>query len=247
MIQISNLSKGYAHQDILSNVSFTLHKGDKVGLIGRNGHGKTTLFRMLAGLESADEGVIQFPKNYRIAYLKQEMNFTHKTVLDEVLSALPEDEKFEVWRAEKILSGLDFTKEMMDSPPNLLSGGWMNRVNLAKVLVSDADLLLLDEPTNHLDIVTIHWLAKFLQEWRKEIILITHDRAFMDSVVNQTMIIHRKQIRKIAGTTQKVYDQIAQEEEIYEKTRLNDAKEREHIEAFVRRFKSKASLASRAT
>ncbi len=119
----------------------------------------------------------------------------------------------------------------------------MNRINLAKVLISDADLLLLDEPTNHLDIITIHWLTKFLQSWRKELILITHDRAFMDSIVTHTMIIHRKQVRKISGTTQKVYDQIAQEEEIYEKTRQNDAKEKERVEQFIRRFRAKARLA----
>ncbi|MGL5955835.1 MAG: ATP-binding cassette domain-containing protein, partial [Brevinema sp.] len=89
MIQISNLSKGYAHQDILHNISFTIHKGDKLGLVGRNGHGKTTLFRMLAGLESPDSGVIQFPKGYRIAYLLQELSFQYPTVLEEVLSVLP--------------------------------------------------------------------------------------------------------------------------------------------------------------
>lgn len=243
MIQVSNLNKGYAHQDILTNVSFTIHKGDKIGLVGRNGHGKTTLFRMLAGLESTDTGVIQFPKDYKIAYLKQEMNFKHQTVLEEVLSAISDDEIKEEWKAEKILSGLDFTEDMMHSSPSILSGGWMNRINLAKVLISDADLLLLDEPTNHLDIITIHWLTKFLQSWRKELILITHDRAFMDAIVTHTMIIHRKQVRKITGTTQKIYDQIAQEEEIYEKTRLNDAKERERVEQFIRKFRAKARLA----
>ncbi len=243
MIQVSNLYKGYAHQDILNNISFTIHDGDKVGLVGRNGHGKTTLFRMLIGDESPDSGIIQFPKGYKVAYLQQEMNFTHKTVLEEVLSALPEDELKEEWKAEKILSGLDFSTDMMNASPSILSGGWMNRINLAKVLISDADLLLLDEPTNHLDIITIHWLTKFLQSWRKELILITHDRAFMDSIVTHTMIIHRKQVRKISGTTQKVYDQIAQEEEIYEKTRQNDAKEKERVEQFIRRFRAKARLA----
>lgn len=245
MIQVSNLSKGYAHQDILENVSFTIHKGDRLGLVGRNGHGKTTLFRMLIGLESPDSGTIQFPKGYRIAYLQQELSFTHKTILEEVLSAIPDDELKEEWRAEKILFGLDFTADMILQSPSILSGGWMNRVNLAKVLISDADLLLLDEPTNHLDLITIHWLTKFLQDWRKELILITHDRSFMDAVVNHVMGIHRRKIKKILGKTQKIYDQIALEEEIYEKTRLNDEKEKEHIEQFIRRFKAKASLASR--
>lgn len=243
MIQISNLTKGYAHQDILSNISFTIHKGEKLGLVGRNGHGKTTLFRMLAGLESPDLGTIQFPKGYKIAYLKQEMNFKYPTVLEEVLSELPKDEVKEAWRAEKILFGLDFTAEMINESPNLLSGGWMNRVNLAKVLISDADMLLLDEPTNHLDIITIHWLTKFLQAWRKELILITHDRNFMDAIVNHIMAIHRQQIKKILGNTRKIYDQIALEEEIHEKTRMNDAKERARVEDFIRKFRAKARLA----
>ncbi|MGL4562961.1 MAG: ABC-F family ATP-binding cassette domain-containing protein [Brevinema sp.] len=242
MVQVFNLTKSYAHQDILKNISFTIHKREKVGLVGRNGHGKTTLFRMLAGLESPDSGNILFPKGYRVAYLKQEMTFKHDSVIEEVLSALPEDEIKENWKAEKILFGLDFSKEMIYQSPNILSGGWMSRINLAKVLISDADMLLLDEPTNHLDIVTIHWLINFLKAWRKELVLITHDRFFMDAIVDHTMAIHRKQIKKIKGSSEKIYEQIASEEEIYEKTRMNDAKEKERVELFIRRFRAKARL-----
>ncbi|MGL4388818.1 MAG: ABC-F family ATP-binding cassette domain-containing protein [Brevinema sp.] len=243
MLQVSNLTKSYAHQDVLKNISFTIHKKEKVGLVGRNGHGKTTLFRMIAGLESPDSGTILFPKGYRVAYLKQDMNFKHGTIVEEVLSALPVDELKENWKAEKILFGLDFSKEMLETSPNLLSGGWMSRLNLAKVLISDADMLLLDEPTNHLDIITIHWLINFLKSWRKELLLVTHDRLFMDSVVTDTIAIHRKQIKKIKGNSEKLYEQIAQEEEIHEKTRINDAKEREKTEEYIRRFRAKTSLA----
>ena len=243
MIQISNLNKSYGRQDILTDVTFTINEGEKLGLVGRNGHGKTTLFRMLAELEKPDTGVVQFPKGYKIAYLQQEMDFKHATVLDEVLSSIPEGEPKEVWFAEKILFGLDFNAEMIAQSPSTLSGGWMNRINLAKVLISDADMLLLDEPTNHLDIITIHWLTKFLQNWRKELILITHDRMFMDTVVTHIMAIHRKQVRKIEGNSQKIYEQIATEEETYTKARLNDAKEKEKAEIFIRKFRAKASLA----
>ncbi|MGL4394687.1 MAG: ATP-binding cassette domain-containing protein [Brevinema sp.] len=243
MVQVSQLTKSYAHQDVLKDISFTIHKREKVGLVGRNGHGKTTLFRMLAGLETPDSGIVLYPKGYRVAYLKQEMNFKHETVVDEVLSALPADELKENWKAEKILFGLDFSREMAYSSPNILSGGWMSRLNLAKVLISDADMLLLDEPTNHLDIVTIHWLISFLKSWRKELLLITHDRMFMDAVVDHTIAIHRKQIKKIKGTSEKLYEQIALEEEIYEKTRINDAKERAKTEDYIRRFRAKTSLA----
>ena len=243
MIQISNLNKGYAHQQLLTDVSFTIHEGEKLGLVGRNGHGKTTLFRMFAGMESPDSGTIQFPKGYKIAYLKQEMHFEHPNVLEEVLSAIPKGEPREEWFAEKILFGLDFDAETITQDPNTLSGGWMNRINLAKVLISNADMLLLDEPTNHLDIITIHWLANFLKNWRKELILITHDRMFMDTIINHIMAIHRKQVRKIPGTSVKLYDQIATEEEVHEKTRLNEAKEKEKVDIFVSKFRAKASLA----
>ncbi|MDK2818096.1 MAG: ATP-binding cassette domain-containing protein [Spirochaetota bacterium] len=243
MIQISSLNKGYSNQEILSDVSFTINEGEKLGLVGRNGHGKTTLFRMLAGLENPDSGTIQFPKGYKIAYLKQEMSFDHPNVLEEVLSVIPEGEPKEEWFAEKILFGLDFDAEMITKDPNTLSGGWMNRINLAKVLISNADMLLLDEPTNHLDIVTIHWLANFLKNWRKELILITHDRMFMDTIINHIMAIHRKQVRKIPGTSVKLYEQIATEEEVHEKTRLNDAKEKEKVELFISKFRAKARLA----
>jgi len=242
MVQVANVSKSYAHQEIVNNISFTIHKGEKVGLVGRNGYGKTTLFRMLTGLELPESGTILFPKSYSIAYLQQEISFTHSTILEEVLSAIPKDEIAENWKAEKILFGLDFSREMTMQNPNILSGGWMNRINLAKVLISNADMLLLDEPTNHLDIITIHWLINFLKSWRKELILITHDRVFMDSIVDHIMGIHRKQIRKIKGTSEKLYEQIATEEEIYEKTRQNDAKEKARVELFISRFRAKARL-----
>ena len=125
----------------------------------------------------------------------------------------------------------------------MLSGGYQVRLNLAKILVSEPNLLLLDEPTNYLDIVSIRWLIQFLRAWKNEIILVTHDRAFMDSVTTHTMGIHRKKIRKVAGDTEKLYQQIIQEEEIYEKTRINDERKRGEIEQFINRFRAQASRA----
>ena len=111
------------------------------------------------------------------------------------------------------------------------------------MLVSEPDLLLLDEPTNYLDITSIRWIEGFLQTWPHELLLITHDRSFMDKIVTHTLGIHRNRIRKIPGTTEKYYAQIAQDEEIHEKTRLNDDRKRKELELFISRFRAKARLA----
>ena len=117
-------------------------------------------------------------------------------------------------------------------------------MNLVKALVAEPDLLLLDEPTNFLDITSIRWIEQFLSNWPHELMLITHDRSFMDKVVTHTMGIHRRKLRKIAGNTTKYYQQIAQDEEVYEKTRINDERRRKEIQQFITRFRAKARLAN---
>ena len=243
MIKAINLSKSFALQDLFDDVNFNLNHGERVGLVGRNGHGKTTLLRLITGDEQPDSGVLSIPKDYRIGYLSQHINFTLPTILEEGALGLPEHQKGDTWLVEKILTGLGFSKEQMQRSPSELSGGYQLRLNLVKVLVSDPDLLLLDEPTNYLDIVSIRWLSSFLRQWRNELILITHDRSFMDGVVTHILGIHRKKIKKISGTTNKFYEQIIKEEEIHEKTRLNDEKKRKEVEVFISRFRAKARLA----
>ena len=148
-------------------------------------------------------------------------------------------------RSEKVLSGLGFSEKDMERAPSEFSGGYQIRMNLAKLLVSRPDMLMLDEPTNYLDIVAIRWLEDFLKSWDGEFILITHDRSFMDSVVTHVVAIHRTKARKLEGDTEKLYTLINQEEEIYEKTRLNEAKKRRQEEIFIARFKARASFARR--
>ncbi|HXY55276.1 MAG TPA: ATP-binding cassette domain-containing protein [Nitrospirota bacterium] len=245
MLQVTNIEKSYGKQLLFDGVSFAINSGERVGLVGRNGHGKTTLLRMILDQEHPDSGTITVPSGYTIRHLSQHIHFTEDTVLRETCLSLPinEDHRDETYKAETILHGLGFTNEDFHRPPKSLSGGYQVRLNLAKVLVSEPNLLLLDEPTNYLDIVSVRWLTQFLRAWRCELIIITHDRDFMDSVTTHTMGIHRCKVRKIAGSTQKYYDQILLEEEIYEKTRQNDEKKRKEVEQFINRFRAQATKA----
>ncbi|MDO9567588.1 MAG: ABC-F family ATP-binding cassette domain-containing protein [Candidatus Desulfaltia sp.] len=244
MISIENLSKSYGNHVLFDSVSFRINSRERVGVVGRNGHGKTTLLRLITGEVHPDSGFITTPKNYCIGCVSQQIEFTMDTVLAEGMTGLSEAEKDHHWKVEKILFGLGFSASDMQRHPGEFSGGFQVRLNLAKVLVAEPDLLLLDEPTNYLDITSIRWITRFLSGWPRELMLITHDRGFMDDIVTHTVGIHRKKIRKIAGNTEKYYSQIALDEEIYEKTRINDEKHEKEIELFINRFRAKARLAN---
>jgi len=242
MIVVDNLSKSYAKQSLFDGISFKVNRKERVGVVGRNGHGKTTLFRMITGEEEADAGTITKPRKYRIGYVEQRPRFSEPTVLGEAAKALPHDAQNELWRVEKVLAGLGFEAADLEKKPSELSGGYQVRLNLTKVLVGDYQMLLLDEPSNYLDITSIRWLERFLSAWPGELLLITHDRSFMDNVVTHVLGIHRRKVRKIEGDTGKYYEQIAAEEEIYEQTRINDERKRKEMELFITRFRAKARL-----
>jgi len=242
MIVVDNLSKSYGKQGLFDSVSFKVNRKERVGVVGRNGHGKTTLFRMITGEEEPDAGTITKPRKYRIGYVEQRMRFTEATVLAEGARALPPDAPNEIWRVEKVLTGLGFDAADLEKRPSELSGGFQVRLNLTKVLVGDFQMLLLDEPSNYLDITSIRWLERFLAAWTGELLLITHDRSFMDNVVTHVLGIHRRKVRKVEGDTGKYYEQIAAEEEIYEKTRINDERKMKEMDLFITRFRAKARL-----
>ena len=244
MIAIENLSKSYGGQSLFEDVSVKINSRERIGLVGRNGDGKTTLVRMIIGEETPDSGVISVPKNYCLGYVRQEIAFAEDTVLKEAMRGLPISENDQTWKAEKVLFGLGFCEKDLNRRPDEFSGGFQVRLNLAKVLVSEPDLILLDEPTNYLDITAIRWMERFLVSWPRELLLITHDRSFMDRVITHTLGIHRKKMRKIEGPTEKYYAQIAQEEEIHEKTRINDERRKKEIALFISRFRAKARLAN---
>jgi ATP-binding cassette subfamily F protein 3 len=244
MLQINELTLSFSGQELLSDVSFNINSNERIGLLGRNGSGKTSLFKLMTGELHPDSGRIMIPKNYTIGYLKQHLSFTEPTLLQEACLGLKDEERAQVWKAEKMLSGLGFSEADMEKSPAEFSGGFQVRLNLAKVLLAEPHLLLLDEPTNYLDIVSIRWLAKFLQKRENELMLITHDREFMNSVITHTMAIHRKKIKKIEGDTAKLFNQIAVEEEVYELTRQREEKIRKDAEDFINRFRAQATRAS---
>jgi ATP-binding cassette subfamily F protein 3 len=243
MIAAENISKSYGGRVLFDGISFKINAKERVGLVGRNGHGKTTLFRMIIGEEDYDSGRLTAPKGYRVGHVAQQLHFTRKTILEEGMRGLMEAERDHHWKVEKVLAGLGFSKSDLERAPGEFSGGFQVRLNLAKVLVSEPDLLLLDEPTNYLDITSIRWIENFLLAWPREILLITHDRSFMDRIVTHTLGIHRSKTRKIPGNTEKYYAQLAQDEEIYEKTRLKDERRAKEVELFISRFRAKARLA----
>ncbi|MBI1911227.1 MAG: ABC-F family ATP-binding cassette domain-containing protein [Deltaproteobacteria bacterium] len=246
MLKVTGLNKSYGKQLIFEDVSFVVNKGERIGLVGRNGHGKSTLFKLILKEEEPDSGVISIPRHYTIGHLSQHIRFTENTVLKEACLSLPksEDGVDESYKVETILSGLGLTEDYFGLSPMELSGGYQIRLNLAKALAAEPDLLLLDEPTNYLDIISVRWLKKFLKNWKNEFMIITHDRDFMDSVTTHTIAIHRNRVRKISGPTEKLYAQILMEEDIHEQTRSNEEKKRKDVEKFINRFRASATKAS---
>ncbi|MBP1748879.1 MAG: ATP-binding cassette protein [Deltaproteobacteria bacterium] len=245
MLIVNNLSKAYGTQTLFDEASFTVGTGERLGLVGRNGTGKTTLFKMILGEETPDSGEIIIPRGYSIRHLSQHISFSKSSVLAEASADIPahDDGRDETYKAKTVLAGLGFTEEDLLNDPRKLSGGYQVRLNLARILISEPMMLLLDEPTNYLDIVSIRWLVQFLRNWKGEMVLITHDRDFMDSITTHTMVIHRMRMRKIPGSTHKLYEQIIEEEEIYEQTRANEEKKRKEIELFINRFRAQATRA----
>ena len=246
MIQLTNITKSFGGQTLFRDLNLKLARNQKIGLIGRNGTGKSTLFKIILDEESHDEGDVSIPKNYRIGTLRQHLEFSKPTVHEECAQILPEDEQYNFYKIEKILFGLGFTAEDLEKDPLSFSGGYQIRINLAKLLATEPNMLLLDEPTNYLDILSLRWLKQFIREFDGEVILITHDREFMDAVTTHTMGIQRKGLFMVQGGTKKYYDTLALQDETYEKTKLNQDKKRKELEEFIARNKARASTAALA-
>lgn len=246
MIQVDSLSISFHGEPLFTDAQFTLQPGERCGLVGRNGSGKTTLFRLLMQEETPDTGCITIRKHYRIGMMRQHIHFTESTLLAQAATGLPKNEKDNLYKAEKILFGLGFQDADLSRPPSDFSGGFQLRLHLAELLIAEPDCLLLDEPTNYLDIISIRWLTRFLQSWKGECILISHDRTFMDHVCTHTMGIHRQKIHKLECSTLNFLKQLNENEEIYERTRLNQEKKRAHDQNFINKSGARASTAAQA-
>jgi ATP-binding cassette subfamily F protein 3 len=243
MLQVSSLEKHFGERVLFSKASLTISPGERIALFGRNGSGKSTLLKIIAGEDVPDDGEISIPRGYRIGFLKQHLSFSHQTVLEEACSVLP-DPVAEQYKAEIVLAGLGFSELELALSPTALSGGFQIRINLAKLILSEPNMLLLDEPTNYLDIVSLRWLEGFLQSWSGEMIVISHDRYFCDQVSTHSALVYRGGFRKLEGNSDKLFERIAQDEELHERTRENREKEIKRMEEFITRFRAQASKAT---
>lgn len=237
MLLVKNLTKYINHQLLWENLSFTLHKKDKVGLIGANGCGKSTLLKIIVGLENCDEGSV-LAKGERIGYLSQEFSEKKETTISEYLN-LEND-----YRGYKVLSKVGLDEIDMYMPVGNLSGGQKTRLVLAKVLIDQPTLLLMDEPTNHLDESGIKWLEKFTRDFPGIVLVVTHDRQFLQEAVNKIVEIDKanNRINEYVGN----YEDYLREREIMMKnwqvSYENQEKERKRLENWLALKRQEASV-----
>ena len=290
MLNIHNLSVSFSGEYLFENVTFRIGAGDRVGLVGKNGAGKSTMLKLLSGDLEPDTGSMAIEKELRIGFLRQDIEFTPgRTVLDEAYQAFVEIKKVEadlekvnielnertdyesesyselieklsdlthrfeiiggynyVGNTERILIGLGFKREDFNNQTDTFSGGWRMRIELAKLLLQDNDLLLLDEPTNHLDIESIIWLEQFLKSYAGAVVIISHDKMFLDIVTNRTIEIS---LGKIYDFNKPYSQYLILREELREMqlaSQKNQAKKIEETEKLIEKFRYKATKASMA-
>ena len=276
MITLRNLTLRRGTRVVLQGANLTLHPGEKVGLIGRNGAGKSSLFLLLTGKLHADAGDVEIPPRWQIGEVAQDMPETEDGATDFVLQGdlplqraqaalaaaedtgdghamadahllLDEAGAFDARaRAQALLLGLGFRSEQLDAPVNSFSGGWRMRLQLARALMCPADLLLLDEPTNHLDLDALVWLEAWLKRFEGTMIVISHDREFLDAVTRVTVHLDEQTLTRYTGNytafEEMRAERIAQAQAAYGKQQERIA----HLQRFIDRFKAKATKAKQA-
>ncbi len=276
MIRLQNLTLQRGPQRLLEDAELTLHAGQKAGLIGANGAGKSSLFALLRGELAPDSGDCYLPADWRIAHMRQEVDTLERIAVDYVLDgdvrlrevqhALADAEARQDGaaqarlhaeldsadgytadaRARKLLAGLGFSNEQMDRQVGDFSGGWRMRLSLAQALMCPSDLLLLDEPTNHLDLDAILWLEDWLKGYPGTLLLISHDRDFLDEVVDHVAHVEQQKLTLYRGGYSAFEraraERLAQQQQAYEKQQA----QRAHMEKYIARFKAQATKARQA-
>ncbi|SNC59723.1 ABC-F family ATP-binding cassette domain-containing protein [Polynucleobacter victoriensis] len=276
MITLNNVSLRRGAKLLLDKATVTLNPGEKVGLVGRNGAGKSTLFALLNGSLHEDGGDCSIPKIWRMAQVAQNMPETEETATDFViagdtklielrqalaLAELAEDgmamahahadladagEHDAISRAQSLILGLGFKVSELDQPVNSFSGGWRMRLQLARALMCPSDLLLLDEPTNHLDLDALVWLEAWLKRYPGTMIVISHDREFLDAVTNVTLHIEHAKLNRYGGNYSSFETMRAQQLELQQASFAKQQEKIAHLQKFITRFKAKASKAKQA-
>ena len=248
MLSVSALEKSYAGRTLFSDVAFSMVRGDRLGLVGPNGAGKSTLFSILLGETTPDEGRVMWEKGATIGFLPQESApVGDETVLSLAMSHVPEHSEWEAEpKAKSILRGLAFRESDFERKAKTLSGGWVMRAHLARLLVQEPDLLLLDEPTNHLDLESLIWFQDYLLGYPGSILMISHDREFLNQLTNGILEISRGRIFRYTGNYDSYLQQKSARESQHESAYANQQREIAKLQTFVDRFKAKASKASSA-
>ena len=248
MVSIEHLSIEYSSRPILDDITFLINQRERIALVGKNGAGKTTLLRMLAGAETPTSGRISKMGDITIGYLPQVMmHVDGKTLREDVMSISgdkTESEKAKfIAEMDRTIIGLGFERKDFDRPCSEFSGGWRMRIELAKILLQHPDLLLLDEPTNHLDIESIQWLEDFLKTNSSALVLVSHDRAFLDNVTTRTIEITLGRIYdyNVPYSQFKVLRQERHEQQV--RAYMNQQKMIQETEEFIERFRYKATKA----
>ena len=276
MLSFTNLALRRGPNLLFEDVSFVIHRDKKVGLIGANGAGKTSLFKMITGELDVEEGYLDYPQDLRVSYLAQEVVGTDQMAVEYVLEGdkqlikiqeqiiqAEKNEQFDTLgelheifnsldghsalsKAEQLMVGLGFTQEDLHKTVRDFSGGWRVRLNLARTLMQPSDLLLLDEPTNHLDLDAIVWLSDWFKSFKGALLLISHDREFLDECVNTIAHISKQSIELYTGNYSQFEEvkalRLAEVAASYKKQQ----REIKHMQDFVRRFKAKATKAKQA-
>jgi ATP-binding cassette subfamily F protein 3 len=276
MITVRNVTLRRGAKVVLQGATFTLNPGEKAGLVGRNGAGKSSLFSLLANRLHADAGDVEMPPRWRLGEVAQQMPETDQGATDFVLDgdaplvaamsalaaaeaahdghamaeahmAIDEAGGFDARaRAQAMLLGLGFRSEQLDAPVNSFSGGWRMRLQLARALMCPADLLLLDEPTNHLDLDALVWLEAWLQRFVGTLVIISHDREFLDAVTRVTLHVDEAQVTRY-GANYSGFEEMRAERMNQQQASFAKQQERiAHLKRFIDRFKAKASKAKQA-